>query len=238
MADMTPTSPSMRGPMAETRQLPLDLALEPRFGEEDFLVSGSNADAYAMIEAWPAWPADMLSLVGPPGSGKSHLAAIWAARAEARTLSARSLEKADLPALAAAGAVVIEDCGRGAIPETALFHLLNLAHEKQASVLLTAATKPAAWGVTTPDLASRLRKIPTATIGQPDDALIRTLLVKLFVDRQLVVDTTLVEYLLPRIERSFAGVAATVELLDREAMARGKRLTRAMAAHILGGNGA
>jgi chromosomal replication initiation ATPase DnaA len=234
MAGFLETRPSTPDPMVETRQLPLDLALEPRFGEEDFLVSGSNAEAYAMIEAWPAWPAGMLALVGPAASGKSHLAAIWAARAGARVLSARALAKADLPALAASGAVVIEDCSRGAFPEKELFHLLNLIHERQAFLLLTAAAPPGDWGVLTPDLASRLRKMPMATIAEPDDALIRTLLVKLFVDRQLIVDTTLVEYLLPRIERSFAGVAATVEKLDRETMARGKRLTRAMASTILG----
>jgi chromosomal replication initiation ATPase DnaA len=221
--------------MAESRQLPLDLALEPRFGEEDFLVSGSNADAYAMIEAWPAWPSGMLALVGPSASGKSHLAAIWAERAGARSLTARALDKADLPALAAVGAVVVEDCSPGSVPEKELFHLLNLVHEKQASLLLTSPALPGDWGVGTPDLASRLRKMPMVAISQPDDALIRTLLVKLFVDRQLIVDTTLVEYLLPRIERSFAGVAATVEKLDRETLARGKRLTRAAAASILGG---
>jgi chromosomal replication initiation ATPase DnaA len=226
--------PSTPAPMAESRQLPLDLALEPRFGEEDFLVSGSNAEAYAMIEAWPAWPAGMLALVGPSASGKSHLAAIWASRASARVLSARALAKADLPALAASGAVAVEDCGLGALPEKELFHLLNLIQEGQASVLLTAAAPPGDWGVRTPDLASRLRKMPMTAISEPDDALIRTLLVKLFVDRQLIVDTTLVEYLLPRIERSFAGVATTVEKLDRETLARGKRLTRAMAASILG----
>jgi chromosomal replication initiation ATPase DnaA len=233
MAVSTLPNQSTQSPMPETRQLPLDLALEPRFGEEDFLVSGSNAEAYALIEAWPAWPSGMLTLIGPPASGKSHLAAIWAARASARMLPSRALDKTDLPALVAAGAVVIEDCGAGAIHETRLFHLLNLAQEKQASLLLTSSSHPSEWRVTTPDLASRLRKMPVATIAEPDDALIRTLLVKLFIDRQLVVDTTLVEYLLPRIERSFAGVAATVDLLDRETLARGKRLTRAMAASIL-----
>jgi chromosomal replication initiation ATPase DnaA len=115
------------------KQLPLDLALEPRYGAEDFLVSGSNADAYAMIETWPNWPGGMLALVGPPSSGKSHLAAIWAERAGARLLSARALTKADLPALVAAGAVAIEDSDSGHRPEAELFHLINLAHEKRAS---------------------------------------------------------------------------------------------------------
>jgi chromosomal replication initiation ATPase DnaA len=220
--------------MAESRQLPLDLALAPRFGAEDFLVSGSNADAYALIEAWPQWPGRILALVGPPASGKSHLTAIWAERAGARSLAARSLAKADLPALAAAGAVAIEDADQGALPETELFHLLNLAEERGASLLISATRPPSEWPVRLPDLASRLRKCPVAAIAEPDDALIRTLLVKHFLDRQLVVDTALVAYLALRIDRSFAGVRKTVDLLDRETLARAKRLTRAMAAKILG----
>jgi chromosomal replication initiation ATPase DnaA len=216
------------------RQLPLDLAHEPRYGAENFLVSGSNADAYGMIEAWPNWPGRMLAVAGPAASGKSHLAAIWAERAGARLLTARALTKADLPALVAAGAVAVEDADVSKPPEAELFHLINLVQEKGASLLLTALRPPAAWDVRTPDLASRLRNLPLVTISEPDDALIRTLLVKLFIDRQLVVDTALVEYLTPRIERSFVGVRHTVELLDREALARRKRLTRAMAAKILG----
>jgi chromosomal replication initiation ATPase DnaA len=220
--------------MPDSRQLPLDLALEPRFGEEDFLVSASNADAYATIESWPDWPSRMFALVGPPASGKSHLAAIWAVRAGARLLSARSLAEADLPALVAAGALAIEDAEAPGLPEAALFHLLNLAHERGASVLLTAGRPPTDWAVRTPDLQSRLRRMPVVTIAQPDEALIRTLLVKLFIDRQIIVDTALIAYLAVRIERSFAGVRSTVALLDRETLARRKRLTRAMAARILG----
>jgi chromosomal replication initiation ATPase DnaA len=220
--------------MRDTGQLPLDLALEPRFGAEDFLVSESNAEAYTRIEAWPDWPGGMLALAGPPASGKSHLTAIWAERTGARVLSARSLEKAGLPALAAAGAVAVEDGDLGVLPEAALFHLLNLLEEKSASLLISGTVSPAAWTVRTPDLASRLRKMPVVGIAAPDDALIRALFVKLFVDRQLVVDTALVEYLTVRIERSFTAVRATVDRLDRESLARGRRLTRPMAARILG----
>jgi chromosomal replication initiation ATPase DnaA len=220
--------------MAENRQLPLELALDPRFGEEDFLVSQSNADAYGMIEAWPEWPSRMLVLSGPAASGKSHLAAIWAKRADARSLSARSLATADVPVLVATKAVVIEDIDRSGVDEAALFHLVNLAQEKHAFVFLTTGKAPDDLGLATPDLLSRLRRVPLLAIVPPDDALIRALLVKLFVDRQLVVDTALVEYLCVRMERSFAAVRATVATLDRETLARGRRLTRPMAAQILG----
>jgi chromosomal replication initiation ATPase DnaA len=220
--------------MAENRQLPLELALAPRFGEEDFLISQSNADAYGMIEAWPDWVSRLLVMTGPPASGKSHLAAIWAAKANARQLSARSLGKADIPALIAASAVVVEDIDRSGIAEAALFHLVNLAEEKGASLLFTSARPPQELGLVTPDLLSRLRKAPLVSIAAPDDALMRALFVKMFVDRQLIVDTALVEYLCLRIERSFVAVRSTVEKLDHGAMARGRRLTRPMAATILG----
>jgi chromosomal replication initiation ATPase DnaA len=220
--------------MADSRQLPLDLAPEPQYGVEDFLVSGSNADAYAMIDAWPQWPGRMLALIGPPASGKSHLAAIWAARSGARSLAARSLAQADVAALAAAGAVAVEDADHPDASTTELFHLLNHADEKQAFLLLTASRPPEAWRAGTPDLASRLCGMPAFAIAEPDDALIRTLFVKLFLDRQLIVDTTLVDYLSVRVERSFAAVRRTVELLDRESLARGKRLSRATAAKMLG----
>lgn len=219
--------------MADTRQLPLDLTLEPRFGEEDFLVSQSNADAYAIIDAWPDWASRMVFLAGPPASGKTHLATIWAARAKARSLSARGLARADVPALVGAGAVVVEDAEREGLDEAALFHLINLAQERDAFLLITASRAPSDLGIATPDLVSRLRRMPTVSIAAPDDALIKALFVKHFVDRQLVVDTTIVDYLCLRTERSFSAVRESVERLDREALARGRRLSRSLAAQIL-----
>lgn len=219
-------------------QLALDLPHEPRFGVEDFLVSSSNEAAYELIGAWPRWPDPVLTLVGPSGSGKSHLAAIWAQRAGARTLSAASLSLADPPALAAAGAVLVEDGETIGGAEAALFHLLNLAREQRSSVLITAAAPPDRWGLTTRDLVSRLRLAPMAEIGAPDEALLKAVLVKLFVDRQLVVDTGVVDYLALRIERSLAAAREVVERLDRTALAQGRRITRAMAAEQMKDDGA
>lgn len=218
--------------MAPPRQLPLELQLKPSLGREDFFVGPSNEQALEMIDLWPDWPERLLVLAGPEGSGKTHLAHIWAATAGALILPARALGEHAPDDIARQNAVVLEDADRD-VDEARLFHLINRIREDGDSLLLTARTAPDHWGIRTPDLLSRLRLAPLAAIATPDDFLIRALMVKHFLDRQLVVDTSVVEFLLPRIERSFAGVARIVAALDCEALARGRRITRAIAAEVL-----
>ncbi len=216
------------------KQLAFDLPLDPRFGREDFLVSPSNEEAYGRVECWPDWPDTILVLTGPKGSGKSHLASIWAGNARAWTIDAFEVAKDKVPHLVSNGALVIEDADRPERDEAALFHLLNLARERKAFVLMTCASAPDSWGVRTPDLLSRLRLAPAVSLAPPDDALLKAVLVKLFVDRQLVVDTTVVDYIALRIERSLSRAAEVVAALDREALSRGRRVSRPIAAVVLG----
>ena len=213
------------------RQLALALDHAESFAREDFLSGPSNAAALALVEAWPDWPHRAVVLIGPEGSGKSHLAAIWAQAAGARLIAARALEEASLPSALATGALVVEDVAAGALDERALFHLLNLAREQDAFVLLTAHAAPMAFAIR--DLASRLKALPPIAMAPPDDALLRAVLVKLFTDRQLAVDEGLIGYLARRIERSFAAARAVVARLDAEAMRHKRPLTRAFAAEIL-----
>lgn len=221
----------------QSNQLALNLPIETRFGREDFLVSPSNEKAWDVFERWPDWPGRMILLLGPTGAGKSHLATIWAQRASARTLAAAALRAADLPAIAASGAVLVEDADRAPSTEAELFHLINLVRERQGYLAITARGWPDAWGVKTKDLLSRLRLAPAIEISEPDDALIRAVLVKLFLDRQLVVDTSVIEYLAMRIERSLDAARSIVDVLDKEALAAGRPVTRPMAAEVLRRNG-
>jgi chromosomal replication initiation ATPase DnaA len=203
------------------------------FAREDFLSGPSNEAALALVDSWPAWPDRIVGLVGPEGSGKSHLASIWAAMSGARFVAARSLREADVPTTLATGALVIEDIAERAFKERALFHLLNLAREDGAFVLLTARTAPPGWRVDIRDLASRLKAVPVVTLAPPDDALFRSVLVKLFADRQLGVDESLIGYVARRIERSFAAARTVVARLDQESIRQGRPLTRTFAAEIL-----
>lgn len=218
------------------RQLALALEYPESFAREDFLESPANATALRLIEGWPDWPSHTVALVGSEGSGKSHLAAIWASASGARSLSGRALDVTTLPAALATGALVVEDVTEGRFDEGALFHLLNLVREDDAYLLLTARKAPATWEVGISDLASRLRVVPMVSLNPPDDVLLRAVMVKLFADRQLMVDESLIDYLLRRQERSFAAVRANVNALDRAALRLKRPLTRALAAEVLDGD--
>ncbi len=233
MSPAAKSPPGRPSAMAAPRQLALDLALPPRLEVEDFFLGPSNEAAYALIERWPDWPDTVLRLEGPEGAGKTHLAAIWAARAHAWTVPAGEVTRATAPHLISAGALVIEDLDREPRDEAGLFHLLNLARERSAGLLLTGRAAPDTWGLATPDLLSRLRLAPVAALGVPDDTLLRAVLVKLFLDRQLIVDTSVVDYLAGRLERSFAALRQAVEALDNLALSGGRRVTRALASEYL-----
>jgi chromosomal replication initiation ATPase DnaA len=214
------------------RQLALALDHAENLAREDFLAGPSNSSALALIERWPDWPSRTLLLRGPEGSGKSHLAAIWAREAGARILSPRALAGSEVPIALATGALVLENLGERAFDEAALFHLLNLAREERAYLLITARTAPGTWRIDLPDLASRLRALPVVALEPPDDALLRAVIVKLFADRQLAVDEGLVGYLANRIERSFAAARSAVAALDSEALRRQRPVTRALAGEL------
>ncbi len=215
---------------ARPSQLALDLTGEPNYGAEDFLVGPSNEDAYGLIESWPQWADPALVLIGPEGSGKTHLAAIWAKRSHAWRLDARDVASQRVPELASNGALVIDDADRGALDEAALFHLINLIRARAGCLILTARTAPDSWGLRTPDLLSRLRLAPSVRIQPPDDALLKAVLVKLFLDRQLIVDTAVIDAVALRIPRSFAHARAVVHAIDRASLERGRRVTRILAA--------
>jgi chromosomal replication initiation ATPase DnaA len=217
----------------QPRQLAFALPHAESLTRDNFLEGPANAAGLALVDSWPDWPNRIMLLVGPEGSGKSHLAAIWAEEAGARSTSAHALTAAAVPGALATGALAVEDLKSSDFDERALFHLINLAREDEAFVLITARLPPSAFEVELRDLRSRLRAVPVVSLLPPDDHLFRALIVKFCADRQLAVDETVVSYLTTRIERSYAAVRQAVELLDAEALRLGRPVTRALAADLL-----
>ncbi len=216
-----------------SRQLVFDLPHRAALGREDFLVASSNQAAVAMIDDWRNWPSHCAVLVGPPGSGKSHLMEVWRVSSGAAVVAASGLSEAAVPDLLDSGALAVEDAPGPALNERAMFHLLNYARQAGGKVLITSATIPAAWDITLPDLRSRLRAAPVTELGAADDALLRGVLVKLFADRQLAVEEPVISYLLLRMPRSLEAARQIVAALDEAALASKSDITRSFAAKAL-----
>jgi chromosomal replication initiation ATPase DnaA len=212
------------------RQLPLDLQTAAGYSRDDLVVSAANAAAAELIDRWPDWPAPVVVLAGPAGSGKSHLAAIWREASHATALPVRAI---GVDVSESAGPFLIDDADAADLDEVGLFHLINHVRGSGTHLLLTARRLPAAWGIRLPDLASRLKAAATVEISEPDDALLSGVITKLFADRQVEIEPHVVQYLIRRIERSLSTAIRVVERLDRVALEEKSRVTRAMAMEVV-----
>jgi chromosomal replication initiation ATPase DnaA len=210
------------------RQLRLSLEREAPPSFEGFVRGPSNADAADAVRTWPAWRGGLLAVVGPEGSGKSHLARAWAAEAKALVLDATA------PDVAAAEGrpVLLEDADR-ACPSEALFHLINVAAREGGGLLLTARTRPAGWPTALPDLRSRLNALPVVEIGPPDDEVLEGVLRKFFRDRHIRPPEAVYPYLLARMSRSIPDAEEVVRRLDEAGDAGFAPVTRVLARQIL-----
>jgi len=194
-------------------QLPLPLAYPPAQGSADFVIAAANADAVAWLAGVPA-PRSLL--VGPPGSGKTHLGRIFAERHKATLIDDADRSGADRSG-----------------DDVALFHAWNAA-SVVAPLLMTARALPRYW-VKLPDLASRLAATPTLVIAEPDETLLAAVIAKQFADRGVRVTPDVIGFLVLRIDRSFAAAAATVAAIESVALATRRDITVPLARAVLEG---
>lgn len=212
-------------------QLTFELPIRPALQREDFLVSPSNEEAVGFIDLWPQWPGPVACVMGPPGSGKTHLAHVWQAKSDAQICAATDVNEGLVTSIVSKTALIIRRADLG-VDEEALFHLFNVITRVEGFLLLTAERAPSAWPISLPDLKSRLVTASVIELQPPDDVLIASLLVKQFSDRQIRVDPELIAYLIPRIERSSTAVERVVDVLDRAAMRDKSKITVAFARKI------
>ena len=215
-------------------QIPLRFAHAPATSRDDLIISDPVSAAVGVIDRWPDWPSRVVVLVGPTGAGKSHLAAVWREKSLAPALSPETHDEASAIAAASAGPILIEDAERSGFSERTLFHLINAVREHGTSCLMTTRMWPSAWSVSLPDLRSRLKSATVVEIGEPDDEMLAQVIVKLFADRQVAVDERTVGFLVTRMERSLDAAQQVVARMDELALARGGRMSRALAGEVLG----
>ena len=216
---------------AAVRQLVFDFNQRPAFERADFLVAPCNAAAVDWVDRWPHWPPHTsgVNLTGPPASGKTHLAAVWRVRSEAAWLDRPLASSAVTSDILGPARNIVIDGFDATWPGAPILHLYNLVMERRGAVLLCSTRPVARLGCTPPDLSSRLATLASVVIERPDDALLAGVMSKLFHDRQMQVDDRVLDYLVRRMERSFAEAAALVALLDESSLAAGRPVTLQLA---------
>lgn len=223
--------------MTKPEQLPFDLSPRPAHEREDFWVSASNRDAVAWLDKWPDWPAPVLLITGPPASGKTHLLQVWKKEAAAKEIFLPQLAAETLNrTIGDAKEIMIDNATPVAgdpEQEKALFHLYNLLRERDGHLLMTAEKPVREWPIRLPDLKSRLQAAPTVAVGSPDDELMAVVLTKLFSDRQIFVSQEVVQFILPRLERSFLAMRQIVDKIDHRALAEKRPVTIPLVRDVL-----
>jgi chromosomal replication initiation ATPase DnaA len=219
-------------PTPSSGQLPLAFEAKRSFAREDFVPGEANRAALTLIDAWPDWPARTCVIWGPAGSGKTHLAQIWRVRSGARAIASAELTVALVAALEAGVPVLLDDADR-AEAGAAFFHLLNFVNQADGWLLLTGVEPPQRWPALVPDLHSRLTAVPGVELHVPDEPLLARVLLKLFADRQLKLPEALIDYLIPRMRRSFADAERLVVLIDTLALQQKRNISVEIGAQAL-----
>ena len=234
--------------MHEPDQLALDLPAPPVRGDAGLILADSNRDAAAFAARPELWPTQVACLVGAAGCGKTCIALgcfEGAERLEAPALLADGSATTASP-MGAAGRFWFDDVDRAhrqaietsgdraARFESGLFHLINELAVGGGRLLLSAAEPPSLWPVTLPDLRTRLNAALLLRIEPPEDALLEAYLERRLQERGLATGAGVTRFLLLRLERSFGAVEAAVERLDRAGLKEQRRITRDLAARVLG----
>jgi chromosomal replication initiation ATPase DnaA len=213
-------------------QLVLPFGVQPALGRSDFVVAPCNEAAFRFVEAWPEWPARAAALHGPPGCGKTHLAHIWAARAEGAIVAGRDLDTLEQVS-AFDGAIVIDGLGEASGRRDRA--LMALFERSRGSLLLTERAPPTEWPAAIGDLRSRFDSLLAFPMWASDETLLAGLLRKHFADRQLEIAESLVARVIARLERTPEAVAAFVARADAKAFSEkraiGERLIQELLDH-------
>ncbi len=210
-------------------QIPLDLAFKPSYQKQDFIVNHQNMAVMKMLNSWPAWPSPWLLIEGGKGSGKTHLAHIFAQKLEAVYLKNLSADIENILTKIEGKSVVIDySINEDRETQNKFFHVINHIKEQQQYGVLFIEPMENQDFIVLADLLSRISQMPRFKLLPPDDDLLKALIVKLFSDRQLKITEAQVNWMIPRVRRSFEFVEEFVGRVDKASLAHKKSITQSM----------
>ena len=209
---------------SDSKQLLLNLRTFPSMGREDYIVSSINKDAVIWLDVWPNWPSLGFIVCGPAGSGKGHLASALQTLSHGFIIEAKNLEESKLGNLTKNKCLIIEDIHQFK-SEKLLLHIYNMMVERNNNLMFTSNKPISHINFKLLDLKSRILSMPQINIGLPDDELLKSLLVKQFADKGVLVDFEVINYLIKRIDRSFESIIKMVSRINPLSLEKSKKIT-------------
>lgn len=219
-----------------TVQLPLAWPAPAHFRLDQFDATGNEAAVALLLASATSDDDAPLLLIGASGTGKTHLLVATAtlAREQGRHAAYLALSRWSdfdaeaLDALAAMNLVAIDEidaiAGRREA-EIALFDLYNRCRDRGTRLLLAARELPARLPLTLPDLRSRLESAALLPLAPLDEPARRALLRSRAAARGFELDEPVIDFLFRRYRRDLPALMALIERLDRESLARQRRVT-------------
>ena len=215
-------------------QLLFDLKKKKIYEKDDFLVSDSNKEAYQLINRWPNWSSRKIIIFGDSGTGKTHLSRIWQKKTSAIILNLNKFKKIRFDNFFLKKNIfIIENISNFFDKikkkdkdnlEKNLLHFYNLIEEKKGYLILTALNSPKFWKINLPDLKSRILSSIIVKINKPNDELLSSVLVKLFLDKQILIDKKIIKFIVYRSERSFTNLQNIVNKIDKQSLITKKKI--------------
>ena len=214
-------------------QLVLGLSLKEALEKEDFFISSSNLEAVTLLDNTDRWGSGVLLLVGPKGSGKTHLSLVWCKENKAKHLNLETIlqemEKGlnhDLVCVEDIDIIENAERPKKSKIEEGIFHLINSVGSRGGKLLISSSKMPNALSIGLKDLESRLQSFSKTNIKEPDDRLVMALLLKYFNDRQIHIKHSNLTYIATRINRTYSSIYEFVNYIDHKSLVLNTKLTR------------
>lgn len=217
-------------------QISFDFEPQNFYLEKDFLLSKENLSAFNFIVNYNSQKLDLpriFSIFGKKFCGKTYLAKIWQRKLDAEFLDLKNIKNFEIiDYLEPNKAYIIEDIDE-ITNHNALFHIFNVASEKNCYLMLTSNCSLQNIDYNFSDLSSRLKNVYDIKINDPELEFIKMLLIKHFANMQLKIEDKVVDYLAKNLDRSYEKIMQISKLLQFYCFEEKRKITIPFSAKIL-----
>lgn len=203
----------------------------PSFKDSDYFVSECNRQAYDNLFKWPKWDSKLINLVGPKGSGKSHLLEIFSIKNNFLKVNSLAEIKKKLETIIKYDKLIMDDINQ--IDEKVFFSILDNYISNNKFLIISTIDSLLTYKFKLADLKSRITLFHKYEIYQPNDKMIYFLIQKFLSDRQIKIKKDLITHIIKKIDRSYNRIMKFIDQIDRQSLSNNKKIDYKLINNIL-----